>query len=355
MPADGVKGRTFSGLMRNSTQRKCKEKGADRLQLVPVDKDAASGSRPDLEVPGEGTDPEEGGSPAPGGRNDLAAEATSVRHMLCHEFHNTYCQACVESKMSRAKCMCRGCAEVRRAKKTTFGELITAGHLIRRDDAGCPDYEPGEDVLEGAQNALGISDSCIEFIGAKQKDPSGITKATTSFNFLCCDNAGELVGSGLDMEWNADTSTPGEPKSSGTVERIVGHIKEGLRTNLRASGMPPLWWLCAGRHFAFAWNATYHAGHSPYVDRFNKICKAPRIPFGAMVWFLPTLRHNNKSRPGNFGAVALKGIFLADHTHTGREWRGDFEVAELGSFLDDPGCFPAQAKNHRISRVGFYP
>ena len=148
-------------------------KRADRLQLVPADKDAASGNRPDLEAPGEGTDAEEGGSPAPGGRNDLAAGATSVRHMFCHEFHNRhnpYCQACVESKMRRAKYMRRGCAEARRAKKTTFGELITAGHLIRRDDTGCPDYEPGKDVLERAQNALVISDSCPEFFWAHPQE-----------------------------------------------------------------------------------------------------------------------------------------------------------------------------------------
>ena len=100
------------------------------------------------------------------------------------------------------------------------------------------------------------------------------------------------------------------------MERIVGRVKENIRTNLEASGLQTLWWPYAGRRFAFAWNTTFHDGHSPYVATLNKDCKAPRIPFGAMVWFLPALRNNSKVRPNNIGAVALKGIFLAYQTHT---------------------------------------
>ena len=75
----------------------------------------------------------------------------------------------------------RGQAEVRRAKKETFGELITADCLTRRDEAGCPDYAPGEEVLEDAQSALVISDSCTEFLGVYPQGPRSKDEAKKSF------------------------------------------------------------------------------------------------------------------------------------------------------------------------------
>ena len=93
----------------------------------------------------------------------------------------------------------------------------------------------------------------------------------------------------------------------------------------------------------------------PHIDRLGQECKALKIPFGAMVWFLPTVRGGGKVRPGGFGAVAIKGLFLAYHVHSGGTWSGDYEVAELESFLDNPGCTPREAKKHRTSRVEFHP
>ena len=53
--------------------------------------------------------------------------------------------------------------------------------------------------------------------------------------------------------------------------------------------------------------------------------------------------------------MAIKGLFLGYHVHSGGVWSGDYEVAELESFLDNPGCVPREAKKHRTSRVEFHP
>ena len=66
-------------------------------------------------------------------------------------------------------------------------------------------------------------------------------------------------------------------------------------------------------HFSFAWNAVCHNGNIPYTERFGKGRKAPKTPFGAMVWRLPTLRNNANACANNFGAVALEGISGASH------------------------------------------
>ena len=89
-------------------------------------------------------------------------------------------------------------------------------------------------MMEGAQNALVISDNFSEFLGVYPQGTKSKEETTRSFRhyqgynaiqLLYCDNAGELVESAFDMDWNVDTSTPGEPKSNGVVERLVGRIK----------------------------------------------------------------------------------------------------------------------------------
>ena len=124
-----------------------------------------------------------------------------------------------------------------------------------------------------------------------------------------------MAESAIDIAWNVDTRTPGEPKGYGVIERIIGRVKEGIRTSLRASALDPKWRPYAGRHFSFAWYVI-HQGECPYLDRFGQECLAPKIPLGALVGVLPILRNNTKVRR-DFGAVAIKGVFLADHTHTG--------------------------------------
>ena len=103
--------------------------------------------------------------------------------------------------MRRIKRVRKGVAEMMRAKKDTFGELITADNLIRRDAAGSPEYDPGEELLEGAQNALVISDSCTEFLGVYPQGTKSKEETERSIRHyqgynviqsMYCDSAGEL-------------------------------------------------------------------------------------------------------------------------------------------------------------------
>ena len=170
---------------------------------------------------------------------------------------------------------------------------------------------------------------------------------------LFCDNAGELVESAHELGWMIDTSTPGEPRSNGVAENAVGRIKEGIRTNLRAPGLHGSWWPWAGRHNAFARNMSHEDGTDPYLERHAERRSAPRIPFGALVWYLPTSRSPYTTRPSMDEPVARKGLFLGYHTHPGGRWNGDFQVADLDQFLDEPSFEYKTAKMHRTSRVDF--
>ena len=48
-----------------------------------------------------------------------------------------------------------------------------------------------------------------------------------------------------------------------------------------------------------------------------KQCPAPRIPFGALVWYLPVANHPHKARPAFDQPVARKGLFLGYFVHPG--------------------------------------
>ena len=100
---------------------------------------------------------------------------------------------------------------------------------------------------------------------------------------LYCDNTGELVGSGHNLGWMVNASTPGKPKSNRAVERIVGRVTEGTRTNLQQSGLDVSWWPWAGRQFAFAWNVSLFEGACPCLARHEKQCDAKHVRFGAVV------------------------------------------------------------------------
>ena len=51
--------------------------------------------------------------------------------------------------------------------------------------------------------------------------------------------------------------------------------------------------------------------------------------------------------------VARKGLFLGYHLHPGGKWNGDYQVADLDQFLDNPAFEMKTARMHRTSRVDF--
>ena len=183
---------------------------------------------------------------------------------------------------------------------------MTADHLFKKD----PDtslFDDPEDVedfnfdnLTTDSCALVILDDATGFWGFYTQKTKSKQDTLTSFRhfqgpgkeikMLYCDNAGELIESGNELGWMVDTSTPGEPRSNGIAENAVGRIKDGIRTNLIASGLHGSWWPWAGRHNAFARNMSQEDGTDPYLERHAERCGAPRIPFGALVWYLPTSR-----------------------------------------------------------------
>ena len=74
------------------------------------------------------------------------------------------------------------------------------------------------------------------------------------------------------------TSTPGVPQTSGLAERSVRTLKEGIVTNLAASGLVKRWWEYVGPHHACARNIQLVAGDSSYMQRRGVRREAEQTP-----------------------------------------------------------------------------
>ena len=104
-----------------------------------------------------------------------------------------------------------------------------------------------------------------------------------------------LRGAATELHWSLDTAVPYVSQSNGVIERQNGIVYDGLRTLLDNAGLAPQLWPLAGEYFCDATNIGNKdpevAGADrgcPYFRRFNRTWKWHRVPFGALVDFIPT-------------------------------------------------------------------
>ena len=68
-------------------------------------------------------------------------------------------------------------------------------------------------------------------------------------------------------------------------------------------------------------------GLTPYEARFGTPFKGPKIPFGAMVEYLPSAPKDEERR-WKYGSKALHGFFIGYDQRAGGSWSGDLYVAD---------------------------
>ena len=96
---------------------------------------------------------------------DRIAQASSLDHMFTHIPLSPQCRHCIEGKWRRRKRQRKSDAEREKMRKHEFGDLVTAGHLIRRDSSGI--VEGPEDVYYQAgvrENGFDIKDGATEVL-----------------------------------------------------------------------------------------------------------------------------------------------------------------------------------------------
>ena len=148
------------------------------------------------------------------------------------------------------------------------------------------------------------------------------------------------------LKWPRDTSTPGVPQSNGLAERWVRSSKEGTAASRLRGGASIQWSRFAGPCFAFHHNMAGKQ-ESPYFKRHGVECNADKIPFLALVDFMPTPK--GEDTPHSMGSKVRDGLFLGYHCHAGGKWSGDYYVAEFEHFRINPDITPSDARVHRVS------
>ena len=96
-------------------------------------------------------------------------------------------------------------------------------------------------------------------------------------------------------------SVPGDPRSNGRVEGIVGLAKNGMRALLRTQGSTASWWPHAARQWA---EGRYRAGMQLLGASMPK---RPLVPFGTPV----TVKRREWSRKTPFAPKAHNGVAVA--------------------------------------------
>ena len=137
-------------------------------------------------------------------------------------------------------------------------------------------------------------------------------------------------------------------------ETHVGKVKDGCRTLLYQAGMPPCCWPWAVKYYCVMHNVQQRlegdGTHSspPYAVRFGEDFKSERVPFGALIEFLPSTRHTATEQDGSkMGPRTVPGIFIGYYENS-QGLTSDYCVIPL-SLLADAKANPMDFDSWRIT------
>ena len=188
------------------------------------------------------------------GTNAPKEEAKSIQHLLTHTPKNPFCDVCNRAKMTKRPSYCSGGST--QVEANTFGEHLTADHLVLGDDE--------EMDIDGSRNALVIKDVATDFMyvypSASRSTRECIAafkhfvKSTDDVGVFYSDNSPELVAAAERLSWRHQKSVAYLSKTNAAAERSFRSVIDGTRVNLEQAGLHHQYWSHASRHFCMAHN-----------------------------------------------------------------------------------------------------
>ena len=150
---------------------------------------------------------------------------------------------------------------------------------------------------------------------------------------------------------------PHDPQSNALIERHVRIVKEGARCMLYAAGMPAMCWPWAAKYFCQMRNIQERIQTNgtvldpPYFLRYGVHFKGQRIPFGALIEFLPRSEFS-KDTHATMDVKTIPGIFLGYYEDS--HGMTDDYVVISNSYLLDAKVSPNDRESWRLTpqRVG---
>jgi hypothetical protein len=291
------------------------------------------------------------------GSRDLRQEANSLRHMLTHNPKNPHCPICQVAKAQQRRHLRGPMSGTHGAEQ--FGDCITADYFVF--DRGSPDAG-----IENLHNGLVILDIATTYLDCEplENRDTEMTEMTlrcfaggAAVKRFYSDNDGAFVAAAKRLCWKHDSSKPHDPQSNGLIETHVRLVKDGARSLLYQAGMPAMCWPWAVKYFCHMRNMQgkhSRAGvdlESAYFRRYGTEYDGLRVPFGALVEFLPTSKFA-KDDAGAMSPKTVPGIFIGYYENS-HSITKDYIVISL-AYLYDAKMQPNDRDSWRLTpqRVG---
>ena len=152
---------------------------------------------------------EPGDAPEPS-QKDLKAVAASREHLLTRIPKNAWCRACQRAKMNAKRARRRTNKAARMAEIRVFGDLVTADHLVSKNDvsAGIDDEGYGMVILEHATTWVETHPTCGKSAAEAATALERFQGARQKIKAMYTDNAPELVKAIALLKIKHDTRTP---------------------------------------------------------------------------------------------------------------------------------------------------
>ena len=273
-------------------------------------------------------DDEEGEGPdAPG------EGKTSPDHLLTHKPADPdHCETCMRAKSRNVKKF----AGAMKRDPVAFGDLITLDHMGMKDawkEPGVGGMVASLDVLDHATRykaALPVASYEADEVAMKLREFCGNQKIKAAY----LDNHPSLVRACKELRIVPDFSQPGMPQTNGLIESTNGDILSGTRAQLVEAGLPGCFWPWAAQCYCHHENTKLDAaGSSPWYRRHGAHWSARLYPFGCGVYFKPS---PTKYKLSKSDSTMQYGIFLGYRFASGDHWKGEYLVADLSDFANQP-------------------
>ena len=236
-------------------------------------------------------------------KGTLKGEADTMEHMLTYRYSNPCCDSCVRAKMRRLKTR-RG-AFKRPPKK--WGDVVTMDFILpeRVDSLG---FDEDKEVL----TIRDLYSRMMMAYTTTSRDTDEVVRCIRHFmgrrkiQLIYSDEAPEFVKACKGLRIEHDTSLPGRKKNNSLAERTNLYIIDQVSTCPLAAGLPPCYWSFALQTTCHLMNVEDVDGESAWAKGLGEEFNGPKIPFGALVDFMPSPTRDDTHK---FAPRSKRGVF----------------------------------------------
>ena len=275
------------------------------------------------------------GSSEPKAEEDEWVDDLPPNHFMTHLPKSKKCDTCLQAKLQVAPHRRRqnqrsSLQEARDVEEPNEHlERISVDHVFSNDRIG----------HKGESLALIITDRYSGLLGVFPDVDREAESVEDAIRFYCgryapkmvtsvaSDRAPEIKKAVKDLGFVHEPSTPGDKIHNPYAESTIKIVRNAAASLLLHSGLALEYWPLAHNYFEFAYNVTASARVDPSITPFEAAMGYPyegwMIPFGALVWYLPS------EGSVSFAPRGAPALYLGGELIAGMKFKGHHKVWPL--------------------------